>query len=144
MLKKLFASVIATSCLVAASAQHHINVPSSGDIGKAVAEAVALPGRDTVFIHVASGTYFLGGPITFTASLAHPLVIEGDAGDVPVISGGYPVGGWEVTPEGWWRTHVPEVVKYGRVFQQLYVNGERAVLARTPDKGLFDVIGQVD
>lgn len=144
MLKKLFASALAATCCVAALAQHHINVPPSGDIAKAVAEAAAIPGQDTVFVHVASGTYFLSEPITLTASLTHPLVIEGDAGSVPVISGGYSVGGWEVTPEGWWRTRVPEVVKYGRVFQQFYVNGERAVLARTPDKGLFDVIGQVD
>ena len=157
MLRKLLVITSAAICCLTAAAQTTIYVSPEGSasaegtasdplpsIGSAVQKARTLPGKDTVRVHVASGTYFLDEPVFLSSSETHPLVIEGDAEDIPVISGGYSIGGWEVTPEGWWRTKVPEVVKYGRVFQQLYVNGERAVLARTPDKGLFDVIGQVD
>ena len=156
-MRRLFAFVLAAIVCLASQAQQHIYVSPKGSdsgsgtvsaplasIGNAIERARALPGNDTVRVHISSGTYFLDEPITLTASEPHPLVFEGDPADFPVISGGYVINGWEMTPEGWWRTRVPEVAKYGRVFQQLYVNGERATLARTPDKGLFDVIGQVD
>ncbi|MBR4755382.1 MAG: right-handed parallel beta-helix repeat-containing protein [Bacteroidales bacterium] len=112
-------------------------------VGCALEKARKLPGTDTVFIHFAPGTYFLEEPITLTPADRRPMVFEGDPENLPVLSGGYRIDGWEVTPEGRWKTRVPEVARYGQVFQQLFVNGERATLARTPDKGLFDVIGQV-
>ncbi len=141
----------------AASAQQRLYVAPDGDdtaagtasaplagIQAAVSRAGLLPGDDTVYIHVAPGTYFLDAPISIGPSDTRPMVIEGNVENMPVISGGYRVGGWKLTPEGWWKTTVPEVVKYGKKFSQLYVNGRRAVLARTPDKGLFKVIGQVE
>lgn len=132
-------------CLMPANGQQRVYVsPSGSSIGNALEKARNLPGKDTVYIHIAPGTYFLDEPITLTCADERPMVFEGDPDGMPVISGGYRISGWEVTPEGWWKTHVPEVAKYGQVFQQLFVNGERATLARTPDKGLFDVIGQVE
>lgn len=112
-------------------------------VAAAILKARTLPGQDTVVVHIAAGTYYLDQPITLTGEDARPMVFEGDPSDMPVISGGYRIGGWEVTPEGWWKTRVPEVVRYGKAFEQLYVNDRRAILARTPDKGLFKVIGQV-
>ena len=112
-------------------------------IAAAILKARTLPGQDTVVVHIASGTYFLDRPVILTDEDVRPVVFEGDPSDMPVISGGYKISGWEVTPEGWWKTRVPEVVKYGKLFEQLYVNDRRAILARTPDKGLFKVIGQV-
>ena len=115
-----------------------------GSISSAIRAASLLPGEDTVFIHLATGTYYLDEPISFTEGDTRPMVLEGDAASMPVISGGFPVGGWEVTPEGWWKTRVPEAVKFGSRFQQFFMNDERAVLARTPDRGLFDVDGLVE
>ena len=139
------------------SAQEHLYVSVNGNDGHegtagapmksiraAISKAGQLPGEDTVYVHIGPGTYFLDEPITLTASDTRPMVFEGDAESKPVFSGGYRIGGWQVTPEGWWKTTVPEVMKYGQLFQQLFVNGERATLARTPDKGLFSVIGQVE
>lgn len=152
----LVISVLAFICITV-SGQQRIYVSVTGNdsaagtlaaplhsVGSALEKARSFPGQDTVYIHFAPGTYYLDEPLVFTAADSRPMVFEGDPEDIPVISGGYPVSGWEVTPEGWWKTRVPEVVKYGQVFQQLFVNGERATLARTPDKGLFDVIGRVD
>ena len=143
--------------VASAGAGQHLYVSVSGDdlaegsaasplktVKAAVGRAATLPGKDTVHIHIAPGTYFLDEPIVLTADDSRPMVFEGDPDDMPVLSGGFRIGGWEVTPEGWWKTRVPEVVKYGVMFQQLFVNGERTILARTPDKGLYDVIGVVD
>ena len=156
MKRTLTVFLAACVCLML-PAQEHLYVSVTGNdasggtaeaplqsIRAAIAKAGRLPGGDTVHIHIGPGTYFLDAPIILTASDSRPMIFEGDADDMPVLSGGYRIGGWQVTPEGWWKTTVPEVVRYGQVFQQLFVNGERATLARTPDKGLFAVIGQVE
>ena len=156
-MKKILTMLLAACLFVMASAQGHLYVSVTGNdasdgtagaplqsIRTAVDKAGQLPGEDTVYIHIGPGTYFLDAPIILMASDSRPMVFEGDVDDMPILSGGYRIGGWQVTPEGWWKTTVPEVVKYRQVFQQLFVNGERATLARTPDRGLFDIIGPVE
>ena len=155
-MKALSIFLIFVSSFSPALAQRHLFVSVDGSdhaegtasaplltVKAAIERAGKLPGQDTVHIHIASGTYYLDEPITLTGADTRPMVFEGNPDDMPVLSGGYSIGGWEKTPEGWWKTRVPEVVKYGLLFQQLFVNDERATLARTPDKGLFDVIGTV-
>ena len=157
-MKHLFPSILfLVLSIFTAMAQQHLFVSTNGSndapgsyeaplqsINAAIEKAGTLPGQDTVFIHIASGTYFLDCPIVLTAKDSRPMVLEGEEGDMPVISGGYRISGWKVTPEGWWKTHVPEVSRYGTPFAQFFMNGKRATLARTPDKGLFKVIGRVD
>ena len=156
-MKHILISLVIISSSVISYAQQRLYVAVTGNdsaagtvsaplqsIEAAIERAGKLPGQDTVYIHIAPGTYFLDRPITLTAAHIRPMVFEGDPEHMPVLSGGYRIGGWQVTPEGWWKTSVPQVVKYGATFQQLFVNGERATLARTPDKGLFKVIGQVE
>ena len=156
-MKHILLSLVIISSSVFSYAQQSLYVAVTGNdsnygsaaaplqtVGAAIVKAMELPGQDTVYIHIAPGTYFLDGPITLTANHSRPMVFEGNAHDMPVLSGGYRIGRWQITPEGWWKTMVPEVVKYRQNFQQLFVNGERATLARTPDKGLFDIVGQVE
>lgn len=156
-MKRTLTVFLAACVCVMVPAREHLYVSVTGNdasdgtavaplqsIRAAIAKAGRLPGEDTVHIHIGPGTYFLDAPVILTASDSRPMVFEGDAANMPVLSGGYRIGGWQVTPEGWWKTTVPEVEKYGQLFQQLFVNGERATLARTPDKGLFSVIGQVE
>ncbi|MBQ4288295.1 MAG: right-handed parallel beta-helix repeat-containing protein, partial [Bacteroidales bacterium] len=156
-MKHILLSLVIISSSVFSYAQQSLYVAVTGNdsnygsaaaplqtVGAAIVKAMELPGQDTVYIHIAPGTYFLDGPITLTANHSRPMVFEGNAHDMPVLSGGYRIGRWQITPEGWWKTMVPEVMKYRQNFQQLFVNGERATLARTPDKGLFDIVGQVE
>ena len=101
-----------------------------------VAEAAGAA-ADTLYIEVQPGDYYLDRPLTFTGALKRPVcVISAEEGKVRLI-GGIPVTGWERWEENIYRAYVPEVVKYGFNFEHFYVDGHRATLARTPDKGWF-------
>ncbi|OYV05689.1 MAG: hypothetical protein CFE26_10255 [Verrucomicrobiales bacterium VVV1] len=51
----------------------------------------------------------------------------------PVISGGVPIRGFKMTPDGNWEVKVSGI----EGFDQLWVNGRRAVRARFPDSGFI-------
>lgn len=149
-MKRLLSVSCLVFCLINGAAQNSIWVSPDGDDasagteGQPVASLQAalervrrLPGTDTVFVRVAPGLYLLNEPVCLTSGDTRPVVFEGDASGKPEISGGIAITGWETTPEGWWKCRVPEVVRYGVRFEQLFVNGQRAVRARTPDAGWF-------
>ncbi|RHJ81008.1 right-handed parallel beta-helix repeat-containing protein [Parabacteroides sp. AM08-6] len=106
-------------------------------IEAALKHVAGLAGKDTVYIHVNSGLYLLDKTIRIEKTPAVPIVIEGDERQKPVISGAIALTSWEKTSQGWWKTHIDEVERYGLKVEQLYVNGERAIRARTPDEGWF-------
>jgi len=58
----------------------------------------------------------------------------------PVFSGGRPITGWKAGADGVWTAKVPEVADGKWYFEQLFVNGCRAVRARTPNKFWFNII----
>lgn len=95
--------------------------------------------QDTIYISIQPGLYFLENAIKLEKEYAVPVVIEGDKEHKPIISGAIKLSEWEITPKGWWKTHVKEVERYGLKIEQLFVNGERATRARTPDEGWFFV-----
>ena len=118
-MKHILLSLVIISSSVFSYAQQSLYVAVTGNdsnygsaaaplqtVGAAIVKAMELPGQDTVYIHIAPGTYFLDGPITLTASHSRPMVFEGNAHDMPVLSGGYRIGRWQITPEGWWKTMV--------------------------------------
>ena len=119
--------------------RHRFTVTQTKDIYESIAKARSLPAGDTAYIHFAKGTYALEAPIVLTADDDRPMVFEGDGGEKPVISGGIRLTGWERTKEGWWRCRVPQAGVYKWCFEQLYVNGRRAVRARTPNEGWFEL-----
>jgi hypothetical protein len=57
-------------------------------------------------------------------------------GEHPVISGGTRVTGWKQGENGVWSASVP-----GLSFHQLFINGVRAIRARTPNVGFFHIDG---
>lgn len=89
---------------------------------------------DTLFINVAAGRYYLDRPFVLDRPSARPVVIR-SAGSTekPCFVGGVPVKGWQKCGDRLYRAYVPEVTRYGLAFEQLYVNGKRAILARTPN-----------
>ena len=119
--------------------RHRFTVTQTKDIYESIAKGRCLPAGDTAYIHFAKGTYALERPIVLTAGDDRPMVFEGDGGEKPVISGGIRLTGWEHTKEGWWRCRVPQAGVYKWCFEQLYVNGRRAVRARTPNEGWFEL-----
>ena len=96
--------------------------------------------KDTLFINVAPGTYYLDTPITLNRKLGGPVVVRGHGKTKPVLSGGLVVGGWQSVGNGRYRCRIPEAY-CGLDFSQFYVNGKRAVPARTPDSGFLIIEG---
>ena len=66
-----------------------------------------------------------------------PVVFRSQGDRKPVFVGGVSVSGWTPWQNGIWRTQLPETLH----FEQLYVNGSRAVRARTPNTGWYYVKG---
>ncbi len=60
-------------------------------------------------------------------------------GEVPVLSGGRRVSGWQVGAEGRWQVTLPSVASGAWNFGQLYVNGSRRCRPRLPKQGTYNV-----
>ena len=102
---------------------------ASGEIGKDV----------LVRIDVAPGWYELAETLKVTGKHG-PLVFRGPNDGKAVFSGGRRLGRFASGADGIWRVPVPK----GLVFEQLYVNGKRATVAREPNRGYHYVTGEFD
>jgi hypothetical protein len=93
-----------------------------------------LPGP--VRVVVATGEYAVTEPLTLTAqdggTESAPIVYEAAPGAHPVITGGRRITGFKVGADGLWTANVPDVGSGKWNFEQLWVNGRRAVRARLP------------
>lgn len=94
-------------------------------------------GGDTVTVWIAPGTYRMTEPLILDGNDVRPVVFRSRTAEKPVFSGGIEVTGWTPWRNGIWRTRLPETLH----FEQFYVNGRRAVRARTPDTGWYYVKG---
>jgi len=86
------------------------------------------------------GTYYLTRPLLLTqldsGTTEAPVTYRAAAGAKPVISGGRRLTGWQrvdVSGKLGWLLRLPEVREGRWRFQQLWVDGERAVRARHPN-----------
>lgn len=106
-------------------------------------ERASHPGQ-AVAVTFKAGTYQLAAPVDFTpadsgASAAEPVSYRAEAGAEVVLSGGRVItGGWEPDAQrpGVWRVRVAQPEPgddFAWRFGQLWVNGRRAVRARTPN-----------
>ena len=95
-------------------------------------------------ISIAPGTYQLPAPLVLTAEDAgtaeSPLVFKGQGNIAPVFSGGAELPAFEKVSDKLWKVPVPAAC--GDV-QQVFVNGNRAVRARTPNAGSMFKTGKV-
>ncbi|MBN1506239.1 MAG: right-handed parallel beta-helix repeat-containing protein [Sedimentisphaerales bacterium] len=93
----------------------------------------AKPGDFRPRIVVADGHYTLTKPFVLS-DIDSGLTIEAAQGARPVFSGGRVIQGFKPTENGAWVAHVPDVANGSWCFEQLFVNGRRAVRARTPNR----------
>jgi len=102
------------------------------------------PTSQPVCILVAEGRYRMTEPLTLGpqdgGTRNAPVSYEAAPGATPIFSGGRTITGWSAGPDGVWVAKVPEAAAGKWYFEQLFVNGRRAVRARTPNKFWFDVI----
>lgn len=94
-------------------------------------------------IIAAGGEYFMMQPLTLTTddsgTQVSPLVFKAEPGTKAVFRGGIQVSGFEKVSDTLWRAFIPQVAYYDTYFEQLYVNGRRAIRARSPNNGFFRV-----
>ncbi len=132
-----------------------INVTPGGPIGTLTAARDAVralkeqgPLAEPVRIVVADGTYELREPLVLTpadgGTEKSPISYEAAPGAAPVFSGGRAITGFTRGADGVWTARVPEVAAGSWYFEQLWVNGQRATRARTPNEFYFYVQGAVD
>ncbi|TKG94674.1 right-handed parallel beta-helix repeat-containing protein [Puteibacter caeruleilacunae] len=99
----------------------------------------------SVMVIIKGGTYEMTEPLVLTpedsGSSQYPVTYKAEEGSNPVFSGGKRLSGFKVNSKGIWETQVSECKYYNWRFDQLYVNGKRAVLARTPNKGFLTIGG---
>ena len=98
---------------------------------------------DAVTVTFREGTYPLNSTLIFSpgdsgASKDRPVRYEAERGEKVVVSGGRPITGWQKDPAhpGLWKAQVQE----GWQFNQLWVNGRRAVRARHPNYWEFETL----
>jgi hypothetical protein len=90
-----------------------------------------------ITVLVRGGTYTLTRPVVFgpedSAGDGHTITYAAHPGEKPVFSGGRAVTGFRQGDGGTWTARVPHGAGKTWVFEQLFVNGRRAVRARTPN-----------
>jgi hypothetical protein len=155
-MNRLFLTLCLLALLAVSAEAAQFHVATTGDDGNpgtlerpfasleraqeaARAARAAQPG-EAVTVTVRSGRYELSRPLEFTAadsgaSAERPVRYMAEEDGEVVISGGKKIEGWQPDPErqGVWKT---EVGKDWR-FEQLWVNGRRAIRARTPNHWEF-------
>lgn len=99
---------------------------------------------EPVNVIIARGRYFQIAPVVFTpddsGTESAPITYCADGGEKPLISGGVVIGGFTQTDDGLWQAQVPQQLLKQGPFEQLYVNGRRAIRARTPNEYYFHML----
>jgi len=106
-----------------------------------------------VHIILSGGIYSLTEPLRFlpedSGTSYGPTTIEAAPGEHPILSGGVAVTGWQkasgkiaglpdAAQGNVWVANVPTLNGKMVIFRQLYVNGSKAVRARTPNGGTME------
>ena len=93
---------------------------------------------EPIRVVVTAGRYTLDKPFVLTPADSGtptcPITYEAAPGARPVFSGGKRITGFQEEADGLWAANVPEVKAGHWYFEQLFVDGRRAVRARTPNK----------
>ncbi|MBM4083727.1 MAG: hypothetical protein FJ272_02970, partial [Planctomycetes bacterium] len=113
-------------------------------VQKALREASVRRAERPLTILIRGGTYRLTEPIRLSAADSGakdaPVTFAAYPGEKPVFSGGRPVTGWRRGEKGVWTAQLEDVKNGKWHFRELFVNGRRAVRARSPNEGFFKVV----
>ena len=97
--------------------------------------------HDTVVVIVEDGTYRMSEPLVLgpedSGSDRFPVIYRAAQGAHPLLTGAEKIGGISVDEQGYWVAQLPEIRNGRRRFEQLFVNGRRAVRAFSPDTGFY-------
>ncbi|MGQ1889000.1 right-handed parallel beta-helix repeat-containing protein [Thermophagus sp. OGC60D27] len=97
--------------------------------------------QEEIQVIISGGIYYMTEPVVFTdidsGGDNAPIVFKAAKGEEPVFVGGIAIENWEKVSDNLWKAKVPEVSRYGLYFEQLYVDGKRAVRAKSPNSGFY-------
>jgi hypothetical protein len=97
-----------------------------------------------VVVHVAGGAYDIEQPWELTSedsgTAAAPITYRATEGSRPVFSGGHRITGWNPRSDGLWTAPIPKLAAGRLQFGQLFVDGQRATNARTPNEFYFHML----
>ena len=100
-----------------------------------------------VRVEVGDGTYALTVPLslglTDSGGPTNPIAYQAASGAHPVFSGGRRIHGWSRGAGGLWTAFIPGVAGGTEYFEQLFIDGRRALRARSPNSGYFFTSGTV-
>ncbi len=90
-------------------------------------------------VQIAGGVYVLEEPVVFTpedsGTAQAPVTYEAAPGEKPTFVGGRRISGFQPAQGELWAAKIPQVAAGEWYFEQLWVNGKRAIRARLP-KGI--------
>jgi len=102
--------------------------------------------HEPVNVVIHGGRYFLSHPFILkpedSGTRECPITYQAAPGEKPVFSGGLRITGWKKKSDDLWFADIPQARGRGWQFRQLFVNGRRAVLARSPNEGYFRILGK--
>ncbi len=104
----------------------------------------AQPDRaQPIVVAVAGGVYRLTTPLSFgvadSGTEKAPIIYQAYGEGQPVISGGVPITGWQVDPQGRWYVDLPDVRSGAWKFSQLFVDNQRRFRPRLPQDGYYKI-----
>jgi hypothetical protein len=102
--------------------------------------------QQPVEVRIRQGVYYLSESLVFTPADSGtpecPVTYRSADREMPVLSGGRRISGWRpvsVQGRALWAASLPAVRQREWFFRQLWVNGERRVRARHPNRGYLAV-----
>jgi hypothetical protein len=150
-----FIAVMLAAALPGGPAKAVVFTVASGSSLGAIVEKIRaqrhegkLAADEPVTLILTGGIYPLTEPLSFlpedSGTATAPLILEAAPGKKPVLSGGMKISGWKKTDQmipglpsairgKIWMAKAPEIRGQTLHFRQLWVNGRKAIRARTPD-----------
>ncbi|MBI9061897.1 MAG: right-handed parallel beta-helix repeat-containing protein [Marinilabiliaceae bacterium] len=96
-----------------------------------------------ITVMIKGGRYEMTEPLVLKSedggTAEYPIIYKAEKGTTPLFSGGKKITGFKVNENGIWEAKIPDCLYYNWRFDQLYVNGKRATLARTPNRGFLKI-----
>ncbi len=101
-----------------------------------------------VRVIIADGQYTLASPLILepqdSGRSQSPISYEAAAGAKPVFSGGRRITGFAVNSDGTWVAQLPDVKEGKWCFEQLWVDGRRAIRARSPNSFYYHMLKKAE
>jgi hypothetical protein len=136
-------SILVATFLTATASALELRLAPAGPISTlagardAVRQARAAGDASPATVRIATGNYPLTEPAIFEPQDSG-VSYEAEPGAQPVFLGGRKIDGWKAGADGVWTTQLEP----GTTFEALWVNGQRATRARTPNDGFLFATGQ--